>query len=84
MQAFWSSHGRAVVMFALICAGIVILPATVSTTAEYYVRHPVVIPVWVRTLMLIGAFVRRFSLPIVFSAAIVLFGISSVSVGKRR
>ena len=84
MHAFWAIHRRAIVIFAAICVGVVVFPAMVNTTAEYYASHPVIIPVWIRTMILMGAFVRRLSLPIAFAAAMVLFGISSVSVRSQR
>jgi len=84
MYAFCANHRRAIVILAAICAGVVVFPAMVSTAAEHYASRPVVIPVWVRTLMLMGAFVRRLSLPIVFTSAIALFGISSASGRSQR
>jgi hypothetical protein len=84
MHVFWANHRKAIVIFAAICVGVVVFPAMVSTAAERYASRPVVIPVWVRTLILMGALVRRFSLPIVFTSAIALFGISSASARSQR
>ena len=76
MNAFWASHRWAVITFTTICAGILGFQFVVNMTAGYYASHPVVIPIWVRTLMLTGAFVRMFGLPIAFASGVVLFGIS--------
>ena len=84
MHAFWANYRRAILIFAAICVGVVAFPLMVSTAAEHYASRPIVIPVWVRVLMLTGAFVRRLSLPIAFTAAIVLFGTSSASVRSQR
>jgi hypothetical protein len=79
MNALWGDRRRATVTFAAICAGLFVFPMMIRWTAEYYISHPVVIPIWLRTTMLMSAIVRRLRLPIALIAAVVLFGMSSRS-----
>ena len=82
MYTFWASHRWAIVTFVTICAAFLVFPVVMKMTAEYYTSHPVIIPIWARTLMLTGAIVRMFSLPIIFAAAVVLFGISLAATSR--
>jgi hypothetical protein len=84
VRDFWISHRGAIITFGAICASVAVLPNLVIAMAEHYAAVPVVIPVWVRTFMMMGAFVRRLGLPIIFTAAIVLFGISLARTHDRR
>lgn len=79
MHALWADRRRATITFAAICAGLFVFPMMMRWTAEYYISHPVVIPIWLRTTMLMSAIVRRIRLPVALIAALVLFGISSRS-----
>jgi hypothetical protein len=77
MHALWADRRRATVTFAVICAGLFVFPMMMRWTAEYYISHPVVIPNWLRTIMLMSAIVRSLRLPMALVAALVLFGMSS-------
>ena len=79
MHALWAHRRRATITFAAICAGLFVFPIVMRWMAEYYISHPVAIPIWLRTTMLVSAIVRRIRLPIALIAALVLFGMSSRS-----
>ncbi len=84
MHALWADRRRASVTLAVICAGLFLFPMMMRSTAEYYISHPVVIPAWLRTMMLMSALVRRLRLPIALIAAVVLFGMSYLSTRTER
>jgi hypothetical protein len=79
MRALWADRRCATLTFAAICAGLFVFPTMMRWAAEYYISHPVVIPIWLRTAMLMSAIVRRIRLPITLIAALVLFVLSSRS-----
>ena len=85
MNVFWVNHRWAIATFAAICLLTAVFPVLVSMSAEHYVSHPAVIPLWERALMGMGALVRTFRVPIVLAAGVVVSLVSlSASQGVKQ
>jgi hypothetical protein len=82
MGASWSRERAAVAACAVVCLTVLVFPILAGNVAGYYLRHPVVIPLWARVLMTTGVFVKMLRLPIILGAGITAFLIS-LKIGKH-